>query len=296
MVALLRHPLIALSIAAMAVATLYGASFAPFGARAAKQTFSSRIDAVRVDVLVTENGRPLQGLTPDDFEVLDNGVRQRVDLASFEQIPLNVVLALDMSASLQGLRLGHLQTAGKRVLEGLKAGDRAALVAFSHVVTPSQGLTDNLDRVRAVLDQARGEGLTSLIDATHAGMLLGESDAGRSLLIVFSDGVDTSSWLTAEAVLETARRGDVVVYGVEVGERRASFPRDLSEATGGRLFAIESTTDLSATFSKILEEFRMRYLVSYSPQGVAAGGWHRLEVRVKNRNVTVKARPGYFGS
>jgi Ca-activated chloride channel family protein len=282
-VAVLRRALIALCLAAMAAAT------------SAKQTtFSSRIEAVRVDVLVTDNGRPLQGLTAADFEVLDNGVRQHVDLASFEQIPLNVVLALDMSASLQGLRLGHLQTAGKKVLDGLKPGDRAALVAFSHVVAPSQGLTDDLDRVRAALDQARGEGLTSLIDAVHVGMLLGEADAGRSLLIVFSDGVDTSSWLTADAVLETARRGDVVVYGVEVGERRASFPRDLSEVTGGRLFAIESTKDLAATFANILEEFRMRYLVSYSPQGVASGGWHRLEVRVKNRGVTVKARPGYF--
>ena len=229
--------------------------------------------------------------------MLDNGVRQHVDLASFEQIPLNVVLALDMSASLQGLRLGHLQTAGSAVLDGLKPGDRAALVTFSHVVAPSQGLTEDLDRVRAALDQARGEGLTSLIDATHAGMLLGESDAGRSLLIVFSDGVDTSSWLTADAVLETARSGDVVVYGVEVGERRASFPRDLSEVTGGRLFAIESTKDLVRRRSRrILEEFRMRYLVSYSPQGVAAGGWHRLEVRVKNRGVTVQASRGYFGS
>ena len=283
MVALLRHPLIVLCVAAMGVAT-----------SANQTTFSSRIEAVRVDVLVTENGRPLQGLTAADFEVLDNGVRQQVDLASFEQIPLNVVLALDMSASLQGLRLGHLQNAGKRVLDGLKAGDRAALVAFSHVVAPSQGLTENLDRVRAALDQARGEGMTSLIDAVHVGMLLGESDAGRSLLIVFSDGVDTSSWLTADAVLETARRGDVVVYSVEVGERRASFPRELSEVTGGRLFAIESTKDLAATFANILEEFRMRYLVSYSPQGVAPGGWHRLEVRVKNRGVTVKARPGYF--
>ena len=261
---------------------------------ATQTTFSSRIEAVRVDVLVTENGRPLRGLTASDFEVFDNGVRQQVDLASFEQIPLNVVLALDMSASLQGLRLGHLQTAGKRVLDGLKPGDRAALVMFSHVVAPSQGLTEDLDRVRAALDQAQGEGLTSLIDAVHVGMLLGESDAGRSLLIVFSDGVDTSSWLTADAVLETARRGDVVVYGVEVGERRASFPRDLSEVTGGRLFAIESTKDLAATFANILEEFRMRYLVSYSPQGVSQGGWHRLEVRVRNRGVTVKARPGYF--
>jgi VWFA-related protein len=284
-VVLLRRPLITLCVAV---------GLAPVHGPAARQTFTSRIDAVRVDVLVTENGQPVQGLAPGDFEVLDNGVRQRVDLASFEQIPLNVVLALDMSASLQGLRLGHLQTAGRTVLEGLKPGDRAALVAFSHVVAPSQELTADLDRIRRALDQARGEGLTSLIDATHAGMLLGESDVGRSLLIVFSDGVDTSSWLTADTVLETARRGDVVVYAVEVGERRASFPRDLSEVTGGRLFSIESTKDLSATFSRILEEFRMRYLISYSPQGVGAGGWHRLEVRVKHRGATVKARPGYF--
>jgi VWFA-related protein len=294
-VALLPRALIRLC-AAFAFSALAAFTGAAGGLAATQTTFTSRVDAVRVDVLVTEKGRPLQGLTPNDFEVFDNGVRQRVDLASFEQIPLNVVLALDMSASLQGLRLGHLQTAGKRVLDGLKPEDRAALVTFSHVVAPSQGLTENLDRVRTALDQARGEGLTSLIDATHAGMLLGESDAGRSLLIVFSDGVDTSSWLTADAVLETARHGDVVVYGVEVGERPASFPRELSDATGGRVFAVESTTDLSVAFSKILEEFRMRYLVSYSPQGVAIGGWHRLDVRVKNRGVTVQARPGYFGS
>ena len=294
MVALLRRPLIALSMIASAWAAM--TAFAPGASTPQQTTFTSRIEAVRVDVLVTDNGQPVRGLTPDDFEVLDNGVRQHVDLASFEQIPLNVVLALDMSASLQGLRLGHLQVAGKNVLDGLKPGDRAALVTFSHVVASSQGLTEDLDRVRAALDQARGQGLTSLIDAAHAGMLLGESDAGRSLLIVFSDGVDTSSWLTADGVLETARRGDVVVYGVEIGERRASFPRDLSDVTGGRLFPIESTTDLSAAFSRILEEFRMRYLVSYSPQGVAAGGWHRLEVRVKNRGVTVQSRRGYFGS
>jgi Mg-chelatase subunit ChlD len=280
-VELLRYPLTVAGICLLAVTPL-------------AQTFSSRIEAVRVDVLVTANGKPVQGLSAADFEVLDNGVRQTVDLASFEQIPLNVVLALDMSSSLQGLRLGHLQAAGSTVLDGLKPGDRAALVAFSHVVSASQGLTEDLDRVRTALLQNRGEGQTSLIDAAHVGMLIGESDAGRSLLIVFSDGVDTSSWLTAESVLETARRGDVVVYGVEVGERRASFPRDLTDATGGRLFAVESTKDLAAVFSKILEEFRNRYLISYSPHGVTPGGWHRLDVRVRTRTATVKARPGYF--
>jgi VWFA-related protein len=280
-VELLRHSLIVFGVLLWAVT--------PFA-----QTFSSRLEVVRVDVLVTASGKPVQGLMAADFEIEDNGVPQTVDLASFEQIPLNVVLALDMSASLQGLRLGHLQAAGATVLDGLKPGDRAALVTFSHVISANQALTEDLDRVRTALFQNRGEGQTSLIDAAHVGMLIGESDVGRSLLIVFSDGVDTSSWLTAESVLETARRGDVVVYGVEVGERRASFPRDLAEATGGRLFAVESTKDLAAVFSKILEEFRNRYLISYSPQGVAPGGWHRLDVRVRTRGATVKARPGYF--
>jgi VWFA-related protein len=271
------------------VATAWWAASVP----AAQTTFTSRIEAVRVDVLVTENGRPVQGLAPADFEVLDNGIRQKVDLASFEQIPLNVVLALDMSGSLQGLRLGHLQTAGRTVLDGLKEGDRVALVGFSHLVMP-RGLTEDFDNVRAALDQAQGAGLTSLVDASHVGMMLGESDVGRSLLILFSDGVDTSSWLSAASVLDTARRSDVVVYAVEIGGARASFTRDLSEVTGGRLIAIESTKDLSATFVRILEEFRMRYLISYSPEGVSGAGWHRLDVRVKGRSATVKARPGYF--
>ena len=284
MVELLQRPLIAFGASVLAAST------------ALAQTFTSRIEAVRVDVLVTENGRPVPSLTPADFDLLDNGVPQKIDLASFEQIPLNVVLGLDMSASLQGLRLGHLQAASRTVLSGLKPGDRAALVAFSHVVSPGHGLTEDFDRIRSSLEQAQGAGLTSLIDASHAGMLLGESDVGRSLLILFSDGVDTASWLSADSVLETARRGDVVVYAVEIGGRRADFTRDLSEVTGGRLITVESTKDLSATFTGILEEFRMRYLISYSPQAVSAEGWHRLEVRARGRGLTVKARPGYFAA
>ena len=256
--------------------------------------FSSRIEAVRLDVLVTENGRLVPGLKPDDFDVLDNGVPQVVDLVSFEDIPLNVILALDMSASVDGDRLTHLQTAGKTLLNGLKATDQAALVNFSHMVVGSAGLTSDFERVRRALEEARPAGQTALVDASYAGMMIGESDAGRSLLIVFSDGVDTASWLTPDSVLDTAKRSDVVVYGVEVGTQRSSFPSELSALTGGRLIEVESTKDLSATFSSILEEFRQRYLVSYSPRGVTSDGWHRVEVRVKGRNAAVKARPGYL--
>ena len=256
--------------------------------------FSSQVEAVRVDVLATENGATVKGLTPGEFELLDNGVPQQIDLVSFEELPLNVVLALDMSASLDGDRIDHLRNAGKALLNGLKSTDQAALVTFSHVVVEDATLTADFESVRAALDAAQASGRTSLVDATYTGMMIGESDVGRSLLIVFSDGVDTTSWLAPESVLETARRSDVVVYGVEVGKRKVSFPRDVSTATGGRLLEIESTKDLVATFDGILDEFRQRYVVSYSPQGVARGGWHRLDVRIKGRSVTVKSRPGYL--
>ncbi len=257
-------------------------------------SFSTRIEAVRVDVLVTESGRLVPGLRPADFEVLDNGVPQKVDLASFEEIPLNVILALDMSASLDDAQQEHLRSAGKVLLAGLEPSDQAALVTFSHVLSQGSPLTSDLGRVRSAFDEAVTAGQTSLIDASFMGMMIGESDVGRSLLIVFSDGVDTRSWLSADAVLETARRSDVVVYGVEVGRRRVSFPRELTSATGGRLIEVESTKDLNATFRSILDEFRQRYLISYSPQGVTAGGWHRLDVRVKGRSAVVRARPGYL--
>jgi Ca-activated chloride channel homolog len=147
--------------------------------------------------------------------------------------------------------------------------------------------------VQAALIGAAGTGGTALVDGTYAAMTIGQSDAGRALVIVFSDGVDTGSWLAADAVLDTARRSDVVVYGVSVGRSKPEFLRELTSLTGGQLFEVEKTSNLSAVFLKVLDEFRQRYLVSYTPRDVAKDGWHRLDVRVK-RKAAVKARPGYL--
>ncbi|MBI2223290.1 MAG: hypothetical protein HYU53_19035 [Acidobacteria bacterium] len=177
----------------------------------------------------------------------------------------------------------------------MRPDDQAALVTFGHVVAIRSGLTRDLARVRSALDAATGSGYTALVDASYAALLLGESDVGRALVIVFSDGIDTSSWLTAADVLRTARRTDGVVYGVSVrGPARPEFLDDLSDATGGDLLQVESMKDVGATFVAALEEFRHRYLVSYSPRGVARDGWHRLDVRVRKGGVSIKARPGYF--
>jgi VWFA-related protein len=262
-------------------------------ARTQAPTFSSNVEAVRVDALVTDKGQPVLGLTPADFEVLDNGVSQQVDLVSYEQIPLNVVLALDMSDSVAGDRLDHLRAAGATVLAGLKKEDQAALVTFSHAVTLAAPLTADVGKVRGALDHAIGVGTTALVDGAYAGLVVGESDVGRALLIVFSDGLDTASWLSAASVVDTAKRSDVVVYGVSVGRGKPEFVRELTSLTGGRMFEVDKTANLSAIFLEVLQEFRQRYLISYTPRGVAKDGWHRLEVRVKKKGV-VKARPGYL--
>ena len=258
-------------------------------------TFSSRVEAVRVDVLVTDGGKPVRGLRAADFEVLDNGVRQTVDFVSAEQLPLNVVFSFDLSGSIVGERLANLREASHAVLDGLKADDQAALVTFNSAVLVGPGLTSDVRLVKAAIDRAEPTGNTSLVDASFAGLMLAEADVGRGLVIVFSDGVDTASWLGPKAVLDVAKRSDAVVYAVSAGlNRRAEFLGDLTEQTGGRLFTIESTRDLSGVFLEVLDEFRQRYLLSYSPAGVSPGGWHPLTVRVKGRNATVRARPGYL--
>jgi VWFA-related protein len=267
---------------------------ATIGVHTQEATFSSTVEAVRVDVLVTDSGQPVRGLRPADFEVRDNGVPQAVDLITFEQLPLRVVLALDMSDSVAGDRLSHLRGAGGAVLAALRAQDEAALVTFSHVVRLAAPLTRDLGSARAALDRAEGNGNTALVDGTYAALTVGESGAGRALLMVFSDGVDTSSWLASDAVVEIAKRSDVVAYAVSVRSKiKPVFLHELTAATGGRLLEIEKTANLEASFLTILDEFRNRYLLSYSPAGVVRGGWHRLDVQVKRR-ATVKARPGYF--
>jgi VWFA-related protein len=128
--------------------------------------------------------------------------------------------------------------------------------------------------------------------------------------LIFSDGIDTSSWLTTPKVIETAKRADAVVYAVALPERRAiwteegrmietvkdagKFLDSLTEETGGRVLFANSNSDLRATFRKTLAEFHDRYVLSYTPTGVSATGWHRLEVKIKGKSAKVTARRGYF--
>ncbi len=263
---------------------------------ATQPTFSSRVEGVRVDVLVTDSSRrPLRGLTPQDFVIRDNGVPQQVDIVSFGEISLNVGLAFDLSESVSGERLEQLRAASRSLTTQLLPGDQSSLVTFDRVVSLRCPLSKDQSCIDAALLEATPNSETALVDGVFAGITVGETDIGRSLLMVFSDGLDTASWLTADRVLDSGRRSDVVVYPIATKGARPEFLEELADLTGGRLHEVDRKEDLSNTFRAILDEFRHRYLVTYTPKGVPKEGWHKLEVRVNRSGARVKARPGYQG-
>jgi VWFA-related protein len=258
--------------------------------------FSSGTLGVRVDVLVTDGRNPVAGLTARDFELRDNGVLQKVDVIDASGVPINAVLALDTSASIAGKRQTDLIGAGHALLDGLLPADRAALTTFNSAVAPVTELTSDRAAVHAALERIQPEGLTAVMDGVYVALTATFNQSGRFLVVVCTDGTDTASWLQPSEVIEVARRTNAVVYAVTAADaRRPEALKQLADVTGGHLFAVKSSGELRGTFQTILAEFRSRYVLAYSPEGVTPDGFHRIDVTVPHRRLVVKARPGYAG-
>jgi len=282
------------------------------------QTFRSGVDAVALDVLVTRRGGAVPGLTADDFTVFDNGVEQEIDALMVDDAPVTLLLVLDTSGSVRGAPLTQLRAAALAAAEALRPTDRVGLVTFSDKLrlavepSPPAKLSESLARVR-------GGGATALYDGTFAALALRGRAVGRTVMLVFSDGYDTASWLDPLDVLDAARRSDVVVYGVRLdhvnrdgwADRRGRtlarrwfvdephlFGREylpnLADETGGSVYVAEDLERLRVVFAEVVSEFRSRYLLTYVPTGVDVGGWHKLEVKVRGRGRSVQVRRGYL--
>jgi VWFA-related protein len=258
-------------------------------------TFAARAQGVLVDVEVTKGGRPYAGAKAEDFEVRDNGVLQEVDVVHSENAPINAVLALDASASTSGQRLKDLLTASRTLVDDLKPGDHAGLTTFNQRVAPRVPLTTDLDRLRTALTRIEPSGDTALLDGLYAGLLSTQPAIGASLVVVYTDGGDTASWLDQREVLDTANRLNAVVDAVVIRSTH-KWPelKAVVDTTGGHAVVIDSTAGLAAEFARILAEFRNRYQVTFIPRGVEPSGFHKLEIKVKGSGLTVRARNGYL--
>lgn len=278
--------------------------------------FESSVDVVYVDAFVTRGERHVPGLGAQHFEVWDAGRRQRVRLVESGELPLHTVLAFDTSGSVTGETLLQLKAAAQAFLDGLDSRDRVTVLTLSHDIVASAAV-DAL-AAREQVEAIEPGGATALLDALYTSLRLADAFPGRPLVVLFTDGEDTVSWLPQAAVLAAGRESNAVVYVVAMGEdaedgtlggetprdsgarwgagrwRTSGFFDEIVYATGGRLLRSPSAGSLRKAFLEVLDETRTRYLLNFVPEGASRPGWHELKVRLRGVKGELRARRGYY--
>jgi VWFA-related protein len=281
------------------VATLEGGRRLVANRRTRGLTIAERIDvsAVQVPVLVTgPDGRFVRGLTTSSFQLTENGKPQRLDTLIDESVPLDLVLAVDISSSMQD-SMPAVQEALKRLLTRLRPGDMTTLLGFNDTMFVLAERETDPDLRAAAVEGLVPWGGTAMYDATIKGVEMVSSQAGRRGVIVFSDGDDRHSASTRQSAQARIEEAQVVVYTIGFGRgTSAQFRVTLeafAESSGGRAFFPRGTDDLDEAFTRILDELSHQYVLSYVSDAAKPGAWPRLEVRATCQGCRVRAREGY---
>jgi len=271
--------------------------------------FAVRVESVLIDAFVTNDGDPVPGLTARDFVLKDNGVAQPFDLLPAEALPIRALLVFDTSSSMQGAKLDRLRAAAQSFLERLRPHDEVALVSFSDEITWRTPLTDDRAAVRRGLESLQPRGATSAFDALFSALVVPRS-AQRTLVVVFSDGEDMTSWLGAKQIQGAVERSNALIHVVAarsedfqsgfISTYRSSDSahmrtwRTLSTITGGSLIEVKSPDRIAAAFSQIVDQMKNRYVLRYTPEDEPASGWHALDLQLTSRKGRVRGRTGYW--
>jgi Ca-activated chloride channel homolog len=250
--------------------------------------------------------RLVTDLTREDFEVYDNGKLQTLTTFDNQATPITVVVMLDTSGSMT-LSIDLVKQAAEEFLLRLLPLDRAKVGAFNDKleVKPEPGLpfSDNRDQLIRYLGDLDFGYPTRLYDAVDFSITQLESVEGRKVVLVFTDGEDTSSKLDSGDAINRARAHEVMIYSVGLendyfnGAQRVRTSVDrglkkLSDETGGGFFHLKKKDELGPTFTRIAQELHSQYVLGFSPE-TPDGKVHKLEVRVKRPGLTARARKSY---
>jgi Ca-activated chloride channel family protein len=268
-------------------------------------TFKSRVVTVPVSVTVTDsNGRLVTGLTREDFEVFEDGVRAPITGFDDQRVPVSVGLVFDASDSMRGEGIADARGAlGRFVGELLDGTDEAFVATFNHsprTMTPWKRPPASL---ADALDATRPNGGTAIYDAIVAfAPMFEERSNTRAAMVVISDGADTASDRTLQQAREVMRRSDAFVYAIAIDapDARVSTrvnPAALKEITGpsgGYTEVVRSAADLGPATARIADELNKQYTLAFSSSRSADGSWHNIRVHVKKGDYLARSRRGYY--
>lgn len=283
-----------------------------------------RVDVPVVNVyctVKTDQGRLVSDLEASDFEIKEDGKRQEIDFFFQEtDRPLTLALLVDTSISQQAVLPVEKESAHQFLQQVIRHGDLALLITFDVNVDLLQDFTADADRLHTALQRARinapvdlgpiprsGPAGTRLYDAVYlaAREKLGP-EVGRRAIILVSDGYDAGSAVEEKEAIAAAHRAEVMIYAIGIGD--PSYYRDrfsgvagegalkkLARETGATAIFPRNLEELRQAFDQIAAELRTQYLISYKPTNREKDGeFRKIEVKVKNKDMKVQARRGYY--
>jgi len=284
------------------------------GIDAAQQSvFRGSTDLVLLTVTADDGqGRPITGLTVDDFEVFEDRRPQTIEFFAREPQPISLSILIDSSSSMDR-KIRTAQEGAAGFVQSLRPEDQAQIITFNSSIEILQDFTGDVDALDAAIRRTRPGGSTSLYSAiavafnemSQEAIRWQTEDLHRQAIVVLSDGEDTTSLLGSEELLAQASRSDVVIYAIALRDPgaagRSGFNssayvlRTLSQSTGGRVFFVDDIAQLQGIYTQIADELANQYMIGFiSTNTVHDGTWRELHVRVTEPGVAARTRTGYY--
>ena len=284
----------------------------PLAAAAQEVVFKTDVNLVRLLVTVKNPaGELVGGLEQDSFSITDNGAPQTISL--FERRtaqPLSVALTLDISgstASSMKYQSDSLLRFAKALFADGNPEDAASLITFNWEVVRRSDFTRRLNRLEGALKGFKSEAGTSLYDAILLSADELKRREGRRVLVLITDGGDTTSSTDFHKALQAAHQADAVIYSILVmpitndAGRNVGGENALTQfatGTGGRVFMPTVGPELDKAFATILRDLRTQYLIGYYPKAVplSKNRFHTVKVTLRDPQLTAQTRSGYYGA
>ena len=293
----------ALISAAAIVSTVLSAS-------AQQSKFRAGVDLVNLGVTVVDKqGKLITGLKADDFQVIENGKPQSVTFFAAGQPeqapPLHLGLLLDTSGSMAD-DLKDARSAAVKFVNALDGAADMTLVDFDTEVRVARFGPDDYPRLVERIRARKADGWTALYDAVGVYLNGAQNQDGQKVLVLYTDGGDTTSSLTFRDMLDLLKASDVTVYAIGYLEHQSSSGRmqqrseleRAAQATGGQAFFPAIAKDLEGVFDKIRQELASRYSLGYiSTDARTDGAWRSVEIKLLRndlKGVRLRTRSGYY--
>jgi Ca-activated chloride channel family protein len=270
------------------------------------------VDLALVNVTVTDPyNRLVTGLEPDNFRVFEDNVEQEVVSFSSEDVPISIGVIFDFSGSMAN-KVDKAREAALEFFKTANPHDEFFLVSFNERAELTSTFTNSVEDLQTRMMMTAPKGRTALLDAIYLGLsqMRGAHNAKRALLIL-SDGGDNHSRYNENDIKRLVREADTQLYAIGIydplGYRNRtpeelngpSLLAEITELTGGRVFAVEHLNDLPDIASKIGMELRNQYVLGYRPNNHTHDArWRKIKVKLRPPKglppLSVYSKTGYY--